>query len=397
MLPVAKNIVPPFWMADYRSVKVMRALGAYEAEPQALFVGGCVRNSLLEKPVSDIDIATVHQPLAVIEKLKAAGIRYVPTGLDHGTVTAIVEDASFEVTSLRRDIDTDGRYAVIAFTTKWEEDAQRRDFTINTLLAGMDGAIYDPTGLGLEDIEKRRIAFVGEPAQRIAEDYLRILRFFRFYAQYGEGAPDKGALEACAENAAKISSLSRERVTQEFLKMLAVAQPDSVLRLMFSNGVLADVGSAFKQAEMELLCELQGRYDAHDIMARLFTVSDMKPDYFEERFVLSNAQKRQIEVFAQGLEILKSVSKKKMRELVYRVGNAAALQVYFLYLSKKDRLPDIELIEIARYWQPPAFPVKADELIRAGVLQGPALGKKLKELEDKWIAKDFPANFKYKK
>jgi poly(A) polymerase len=397
MLPVAKHIVPPFWMVDYRSVKIMRALGAYEAEPQALFVGGCVRNSLLGRPVSDIDIATVHQPLAVIEKLKAAGIRYVPTGLDHGTVTAIVEDVCFEVTSLRRDIDTDGRYAVIAFTTKWEEDAQRRDFTINTLLAGMDGAVYDPTAAGLEDIEKRRVAFVGEPAQRIAEDYLRILRFFRFYAQYGEGAPDKAALDACAEKAGKISSLSRQRVTQEFLKTLAVANPAPVLRLMFSKGILSDVGKEFKEVEMERLCDLQARYDARDIMARMFTVAGMKANCFEERFTLSNAQKRQIEVFAQGAEIAKSVSKKRMRELVYRVGNAAALQVYFLYLSKNDRLPDIELIEIARYWQPPTFPVKAEDLIRAGVMQGPALGRTLKEQEGKWIAKDFPANFRYKK
>lgn len=397
MLPVAKHIVPPFWMVDYRSVKIMRALGAYEAEPQALFVGGCVRNSLLGKPVSDIDIATVHQPLAVIEKLKAAGIRYVPTGLDYGTVTAIVEDTCFEVTSLRRDIDTDGRYAVIAFTTKWEEDAQRRDFTINTLLAGMDGAIYDPTGAGLGDIEKRRVAFVGEPAQRIAEDYLRVLRFFRFYAQYGEGAPDKAALDACADKAEKISFLSRERVTLEFLKILAVASPAPILQLMFSQGILSGVGNGFKQAEMERLCDQQIRYDARDIMARLFTVSGMKGDYFEEWFVLSNAQKRQIEIFAQGMDIVKSVSKKKMRELVYRVGNAAALQVYFLYLSKKDRLPDIELIEIARYWQPPTFPLKAEGLIRAGVMQGPALGRTLKEQEEKWIAKDFPVNFKYKK
>lgn len=384
-------------MTDYRSAKVMRVLGGYDTEPQALYVGGCVRNTLLGVPVTDIDIATMHQPLEVIEKLKAAGVRYVPTGLDHGTVTAIVDDGTFEITTLRRDIDTDGRYAVIAFTKKWEEDAQRRDFTMNTLLAGPDGAIYDPTGTGIDDIDNRRVVFVGEPAQRIAEDYLRILRFFRFHAQYGEGELDKGGLAACKDAAGKISSLSRERITQEFFKIVGVANPAYILGLMFSNGILADIGGSSKASQMESLCALQGRYDARDVMARMVAIAGMKADYFEERLVLSNAQKKQIDVFAQGLHILKTVSKRKVRELVYRCGNAAALQTYFLHLAQKDRLPDIEIIEIARYWQPPVFSIKAEDLIRAGVSQGPALGKTLKELEEKWIAKDFPAKFAFKK
>lgn len=397
MLSAAKHIIPPDWMTDYRSVKLMRVLGAYETVPQALYVGGCVRNILLGKPVTDIDIATIHQPLKVIERLKAAGIRYAPTGLDHGTVTAIVDDATFEVTTLRRDIDTDGRYAVIAFTKKWEEDAERRDFTINTLLANMDGSIFDPTGKGIEDIDAQRIVFVGDPGQRIAEDYLRILRFFRFHAQYGKGQPDSAALDACKNAAERMSSLSRERITQEFFKIIAVENPAPILRLMFSNNVLSDMSRRFTPASMERLCELQARYDARDTMARILTISGLEADYFEERLVLSNAQKKLIESYALGLGVLKSVSKKKMRELVYRVGNVAALQIYFLYLAKKDLLPDIEIIEIARYWQPPVFSIKAEELIRAGVSQGPALGRKLKELEEKWVAKDFPAKFTFKK
>ncbi len=375
----------------------MRVLGGYEAEPQALYVGGCVRNTLLGVPVTDIDIATVHQPLEVIEKLKAAGVRYVPTGLDHGTVTALVDDGTFEITTLRRDIDTDGRYAVIAFTQKWEEDAQRRDFTINTLLAGPDGAVYDPTGAGIDDLDKRSVVFVGDPAQRIAEDYLRILRFFRFHAQYGQGDPDKAGVAACKDAAEKISSLSRERITQEIFKIIAVPNPAQVLGLMFSHGVLADMGKNFKAARMDNLCSLQNRYDARDIMARMIVIAGMQANYFEERLVLSNAQKKQIDAFAQAMPILKPVSKKKVRELVYRCGNATALQTYFLHLAQKDQLPDIEIIEIARYWQPPVFSIKAEDLIRAGVSQGPALGKTLKELEEKWIAKDFPAKFAFKK
>ena len=389
MLNAAKHIIPPHWMTDYKSVKLMRVLGAYETVPQALYVGGCVRNSLLGKPVTDIDIATIHQPLDVIERLKGAGIRYAPTGLDHGTVTAIVEDATFEITTLRRDIDTDGRYAVIAFTKKWEEDAERRDFTINTLLANMDGTIYDPTGQGINDIDAQRIVFVGDATQRIAEDYLRILRFFRFHAQYGRGAADKDALDACKTAAEKISSLSRERITQEFFKIIAVQNPAPVLQLMFTNGVLSDMSDKFKPAWMERLCESQARYDAKDIIARLIILSGLEASYFEDRLILSNAQKKMIESYALGLDILKSASKKKMRETVYRVGNVAALQIYFLYLAKKNQLPDIEIIEIARYWQPPVFSIKAESLIRSGVSQGPELGRKLKELEEKWIRSDF--------
>ena len=166
---------------------------------------------------------------------------------------------------------------------------------------------------------------------------------------------------------------------------------------MFSNGVLSDMAKDFKYSQMERVCELQARYDAKEIMARLITISGMKPDYFENRLVLSNAQKKQIESYGLGLDILKSASKKKMRELVYKVGNAGALQIYFLYLAKKNQLPDIELIEIARYWQPPVFSIKAEALIQAGVPQGPELGKKLKELEEKWVSKDFPAKFNFKK
>ncbi|PZQ43290.1 MAG: hypothetical protein DI551_12400 [Micavibrio aeruginosavorus] len=222
MLPL-KHIDPADWMTDHRSVKIMRVLGGYADEPEALFVGGCVRNLLLGLPVSDLDIATIHPPLQVIEKLKNDGIRFIPTGLEHGTVTAFIDDAKFEITTLRKDIETDGRHAVIAFTDKWEEDAKRRDFTINTLLASPQGMVFDPLERGIDDLEMRLVKFVGNPQERIAEDYLRILRFFRFYAQYGSGAPDKEALGACADNAAKISLLSKERVTQEILKIVSVA------------------------------------------------------------------------------------------------------------------------------------------------------------------------------
>lgn len=384
-------------MTDYKCVKVMRALGAYEQPVQALFVGGCVRNTLMGRPVNDIDIATIHHPLHVIEKLKSAGIRYVPTGLDHGTVTAIVDGTTFEITTLRKDIETDGRHAVISFSEDWGVDASRRDFTINTLLASPEGLIFDPTGSGLSDVEARRVTFVGNAAERVAEDYLRIFRFFRFYAQYGDGAPDPEAMAACKLHAPKIPALSKERIGQEFLKILDVPDPSNILEMMVENDITPCLRPTYKTHMLKLLCEFQLRHDAKDLMARLFAIAGMKPNYFEDQIVLSNAQKKSLEIMGQGLAILKRVGKKKMRELVYRVGNQMALQIYLLKLTQNDDLPDFELLDLARYWQAPEFPVKAEELIGAGISRGPELGKKLKELEEKWVTKDFPTAFSYKK
>lgn len=375
----------------------MRVLGGFEQTPQALFVGGCVRNMLMGKPVKDVDIATSHHPLQVIERLQAAGVRFVPTGLDHGTVTALVEDASFEITTLRKDIDTNGRHAVIAFTQKWEEDAVRRDFTINTLLCSIEGAVYDPTGMGLADLERRKVVFVGDAAERIAEDYLRILRYFRIHAEYGEGEMDKDALNACKTLADKITQLSKERVTQEFLKILSVANPAQVLTTMFECNVLKSIAKDFKPPAFKSLCDLQSRQSAVDVMARLFAVGGMKEMGFEEWLVLSNAQKKALEFYARAFEILKSVTKKTVRKAIYAVGNEAVLQAYFMRLAKKDELPNLDIIDIARYWHAPEFPIKAEQLIETGFSRGPALGKKLKELEDKWIAKDFPEGYTYKK
>ncbi len=382
-------------MSDYKSATIMRVLGGFESAPQALFVGGCVRNTLLGRPVKDIDIATIHTPLEVIEKLKAANIRFVPTGLDHGTLTAIIDDTGFEITTLRKDIDTNGRHAVIAFTTDWAVDAQRRDFTFNTLLASPEGKIFDPTGEGIRDLDARRVVFVGDPASRVAEDYLRILRFFRFHAEYGEGAMDEAALEVCKAFSDKIASLSKERITQEFLKIIASQNSPATLSAMFKQNILKDIGQNYKSAILARLKDFQSKNNVPDIMARLFVISGMKLDFFEQWLVLSNAQKKQLELLEEGYTLLKSVTKKKIREAVYRVGNAVAMQSYFIRLSKNDDLPDLEILDIARYWQAPSFPVSGEDLLRAGVLQGPELGRKLKELEAKWIASDFTKVPKY--
>ena len=386
----SRQITPPNWMTDPRAEKIMRVLGAFEVPLQTLFVGGCVRNALLDLPVTDVDIATIHHPLVVIDRLKTAGIRFIPTGLDHGTVTAVVETMSFEITTLRKDMATDGRHAVIAFTDDWREDALRRDFTINTLLADVNGAIYDPTGQGLFDLDLRKVRFVGNADDRIAEDYLRILRFFRFHARYGEDEPDVEALVACQRQADKVSLLSKERTTQEFLKILGGPQTGTILELMFSRGVLMRLSEHYKRSVMDDLVAFQVRFDAEDILTRLGILGgNGQSQLFQSTFVLSNAQKKYLQELNKNQAAMTSLAVKKIRELVYRFGNHITLQSYFLKLAQEERMPDLDLIDVIRYWQPPSFPITGDDLIAAGIMRGPALGERLKTLEEKWIKSDF--------
>jgi poly(A) polymerase len=247
-------------MISPESRAVFSALQNKAAHPQVLFVGGCVRNAVLGLPPGDCDLATIHPPFEVTRRLEDVGIKVVPTGIDHGTVTAVVDGKPFEITTLRRDVETDGRHAVVSFTQDWSLDAQRRDFTINTLLADGAGNLYDPTGDGLSDLEAGRVVFVGDPVQRIAEDYLRILRFFRFYAFYGRGRPDAAALAACRAAAGKIADLSRERVTQEILKIIAADGAADILEIMAAQNVMKDfVHPQCKIANLAMLAGLQKR------------------------------------------------------------------------------------------------------------------------------------------
>ena len=230
---MSETLGQPAWMGAANTTAVLEALEAAGGADCARFVGGCVRNALIGKPIDDIDIATRLSPDAVTQALKAASLKAVPTGVEHGTVTAVAGGKPFEITTLRRDVSTDGRRAVVAFTDDWAEDAQRRDFTLNSLYARRDGSIYDPTGHGVADARAGRIVFVGEADQRIAEDSLRILRFFRFLAWYGKGPADPTALAACAAARGRIATLSAERVSKELLKLLAA---DGSTRETISDG-----------------------------------------------------------------------------------------------------------------------------------------------------------------
>lgn len=386
MMQVARKIAPAPWMADAESATVMAALNAGAAIPQALFVGGCVRNELMGLPVGDIDIATRLTPPQVTERLEKAGIKPIPTGIDHGTVTGVTKNRSFEITTLRRDVETDGRHAVIAYTGDWAEDAARRDFTINTLLADGQGNIYDPTGKGLADLAARRVVFVGEPSQRIAEDYLRILRFFRFYACYGSGEPDSATLVACAAMAGKISTLSRERITQEFLKILATPNAAAILDLMFGAAILADLpGDGYDPAISARLIALQERHGLPHTITRLAALAPGQAA-LQKYLALSNAQKKTLEQVGVVAAAITRVSAGDIRKLIYLHGQDIAGQAILLHLARSSAEADISLIKA---WQPPQLPLKGDDLIAAGISPGPALGEALRQVESWWIDRDF--------
>lgn len=382
---------PPDWMTAPQTRAVMAALNDDEGDPQTMFVGGAVRNALLGKPVADIDLATLYTPPQVIERLKQAGIRYIPTGLDHGTVTAFIDGRSFEVTTLRRDVETDGRHAVIAFTTDWAEDAARRDFTMNTLLADIRGNIYDPLGQGLTDLQAGRVIFVGEPSQRIAEDYLRILRFFRFHALYGRGTPDAAALTACREAASHIIKLSRERVTQEMMKILGVDDPTPTLMLMFAQGIAKEFeGAGFNQNIFSSFCRLQNQYAARDVPARLALLADMDASHAASLLMLSNAEVKSLRAFIYADRDGVPLGEAKIRGMVYMHGAVPVKQMLILRMAHEGE-SDLyrALFQIADTFNPPKFPLTGQDVMDLGIKQGAQLGQLLSDAEQWWRAQDF--------
>ncbi|HKO06151.1 MAG TPA: CCA tRNA nucleotidyltransferase, partial [Alphaproteobacteria bacterium] len=318
------KLPPQPWMTAPATERVLAALGAKGAEVR--FVGGCVRDAILGRPVKDIDIATHDPPEAVIALLEAAGIKVVPTGVAHGTVTAVVGPDHFEITTLRRDVETYGRRAKVAFTGDWAADAARRDLTINALFAAPDGTLYDPFG-GLEDLRQGRIRFVGDARTRIREDVLRLLRFFRFFAHYGKPPPDAEALAACRELAPLLPTLSGERVAAETLKLLAAPEPASVVALMIEAGIVAHfLPEADGVAPLRALVTLEGLGPGTDALRRLAALLDPRQgsegaDALALRLRFSNAERERLVALAAPAEVPQpEMSEKVQRLLLYRLG-----------------------------------------------------------------------------
>ena len=380
------SLEPAPWMRDDKTQKIMALLNEGCDAAQALFVGGCVRNWFLNKAVHDIDIATILTPDVVMLKLSAADVKVIPTGIDHGTVTAVVDGQPFEITTLRHDVQTDGRHAKVCFTQSWLEDAKRRDFTMNTLLADNEGRVYDPLGCGIEDAKAGCVIFVGDARARIAEDYLRILRFFRFYAYYGDGAMDDGALGACRDAADKISTLSRERIMQEFLKILSISDPTNVLRIMFDNNILKNLADKnYQENVLQKLCVRQQQNDATNIEARLFVLAGCQPKLFEEHMRLSHAQKNFIIKLQMASYAQLYADERALKKAIYYHGNDLMVQGYFLGVAMGQVEQSAQMIDFAQNWQAPKCPVTGATLMAEGYVTGPDLGQELKRREEEWL------------
>jgi poly(A) polymerase len=367
------------WRSRPGMKRLLGALGGEAGETR--YVGGCVRDTLLGLAVSDVDLATRLAPETVIERLGKAGIKAVPTGIAHGTITAVIGGAPVEVTTLRRDVATDGRRATIAYTEDWREDAARRDFTINALLADpKSGEIFDYFG-GEEDLAARRVRFIGEPLSRIAEDHLRILRFFRFQARFGAGPPDAAALEACAARAGDLMALSRERIADELLKLLGLADPAPTVSLMIARGIFAPVLPEIRSADrLALLVAAEAAAGIKpEAIRRLAALLPPDPEIAAEvaaRLRLSKrAAKRLVSAADPALEA--------PEPLAYWIGNAQAVDRFLL--AGETGL-DLEALQ---NWQRPRIPVSGGDLIAMGLEAGPVVAATLQAIERDWAASGF--------
>lgn len=389
------------WVGDARVQAVFDALeAAISVRPVARFVGGCVRNAIRGAPVDDVDLATILPPQDVAAALKAAGLRAAPTGIEHGTVTAVVDGEPFEITTLRRDVSTDGRNATVAFSENWREDSERRDFRLNAIYADRDGTLFDPQG-GVPDALAGRIRFIGEAESRIREDYLRILRFFRFLAWYGAGEVDEAGMAACAALAPGMARLSAERVWKEFKKLLRAGDPSVSVRAMADTGVLAvvlpegvgrPVGDAFAA-----LCRR-----AQDPLTRLGALTPRDATVVEAlvgRLKMSNAEGARLRAWANDVSDLAALADASPGEHARRLYAAdpqavseRALQAAASAEADGDAARAQSFAALADFiasWRRPVFPLAGRDLIDAGVPPGPDVGALLRTLEAGWADRGF--------
>ena len=429
----------PAWLSEPATQHLLTVLA--KAGIEARFVGGCVRDAVLKMETGDIDLATPARPEALIAALEAARIKALPTGIAHGTVTAVILPRTFEITTLRRDVETDGRHAVVAFGADWAEDAARRDFTINAIYLSPDGTIFDPVG-GQADLAERRVRFVGDPATRIAEDVLRVLRYYRFEARFGAGAGDPDARAACRAAAGKLPTLSAERVSRELLRLIAGPDPVRVLKMMQEDGVLAAtlpeatrldrlramltpiptlprsrgrerVGApasdltrtgneGLSQAAQQLsppppAGEGRGGGFLIDLILRLAALVDTDRAgavALGERLRLPAKDRKRLAALAEPWPFGPEAESKAQRLALYRVGRDAFLGVVTLLIAdgrltaEKAR----EMFALAGDWQPPVFPLGGADVIALGIPSGPRTGQLLATVRRWWENGDFTAD-----
>ena len=377
------------WRDVSATQAVMNALGAEAG--LARFVGGCVRNTLLQLPITDIDIATIHTPEETTKRLLAAGLKAEPTGIAHGTITAIADHHPYEITTLRRDMETDGRHAVVAFTDDWAEDAARRDFTMNAIFMDIDGVILDPIG-GMEDALAGRVRFVGEATQRIREDALRILRFFRFQAQYGKGRLDAGALAACRLDAASLNGLSGERIRNELLKLLAAPATGLVVRAMAEAGILyALFPNPLRVDALDRLITQEG--DQPSLLRRLAVLLDHPPEAVAQRLRLSKTEGIRLStMMTDRLDL--DADEAGLKVQLHRYGVKRFVDLAWITAALEDSDPALfrRSLALSQNWKVPTFPLRGADLIKLGLVPDQQIGRILAMVETRWLDGGFQAD-----
>lgn len=400
MAEVRLNPAEHVWMTDAKTRAVMAALNGDsegQDEDRARFVGGCVRNTLLGEPVDDVDIATTLTPDETMRALQAASIKAVPTGIAHGTITAVVDGEPFEITSLRKDVETFGRRAAVAFTTDWKEDALRRDFRLNAIYSSPDGTLYDPFG-GLDDVADRQIIFIGEARDRIAEDHLRILRFYRFNAWYGRQIDSEGHA-ACMEMAETLKDLSVERIWKELKKLLAAPDPSNTVKAMQEGHVLKRIltGDIDFNLFLAIINADRGKSRSPEPLVRLAALLGRDGAAMAsvcEQMKASNAERDRCAAMTASAEsfgvatVRPGLGERERSAVLYRMGAEAFSDQMRLAEAAGEGDADADLVAAA-HWQKPRFPITGQDLAAAGIPRGPQMGQQLKALEAVWVESGF--------
>lgn len=370
------------WLQAPSLRRVMKAIAG--AGGEARVAGGAVRNALLGEAVTEVDLAATLSPEQVTEACAAAGMSVHPTGIEHGTVTVVADHHPYEVTTLRHDIETFGRHARVQFTDDWEADAQRRDFTMNALYCDAEGRVYDFTD-GYRDILHRRVIFVGSPGKRIEEDYLRILRFFRFHARYGEGMPDAAGLVACVSHRDGLDNLSSERVRQEMFKLLVAKGAVPTLQRMADCGILSHILP--HADDWRVLARLPA-----DPLLRLAVLA-RDPVAMKDHWRLSNHEGKRLEALVSLMPPSPQLRPQEQRIILYQIGAEAWRDLVHVARARSDAAMDDpgwkSLLDLPEHWDIPVLPVSGRDLIAAGMTPGPDMGATLRKLEDWWVASDF--------
>ena len=388
------------FLQNIKEVKILFSyLNEIGNESEVRFVGGCVRKALCGENIDDIDLATSFEPEEVKKKLTRLNIRVIDTGFSHGTITAIVNKKKFEITTLRKDVSTDGRHANVQFTLNWEEDALRRDFTINAIYADIYGRIFDPLN-GISDLENGKIKFIGSPPERIQEDYLRILRYFRFFIQYSKTDYDQNTIKSIRQNINGLNKISNERIFIELKKILSLKNVYNLFINEQSRDIILNIFPQFKYYERlskvsNLTEKLKDDYDKYLILALLIVDQSNNYEYFCHKYKTSNDIKKRFKNISKNFSNLqdrKFYSEKNIKKLIYLLNKDEVRDLLFFSACANNKLKELNVDKLINYVKTcavPKFPLSGDYLKNLGYETGQELGKKLKLLEEQWIANNF--------